>query len=96
MNRVLLGFLWRRHRLTTLLCGVAPVLIGVVVGFVYPTFSAQRAMVQAFRYSTKFFGQGQLDMLSVSGSFSMVFQHPFILLLYAVAPSIAPIGLIAG
>ncbi|MEZ6197303.1 MAG: ABC transporter permease subunit [Planctomycetota bacterium] len=92
----LLGFLFRRHRLATGLCYVVPVLIGLVVGFLYPTYAPQREALKVFKYATRFLGQGQMDLFSAEGAFSLPFQHPLCLLALGLAAALAPLALPAG
>ncbi|MCB9832604.1 MAG: ABC transporter permease subunit [Planctomycetes bacterium] len=96
MSPVLLRFLWRRHRTGSLLFGLAPLMVGLIIGLIYPTYAQERALVEVFKHSLRFFGHEQLDMFSPRGSFSLVFQDPLILLCYAILPALAPIALYAG
>lgn len=96
MSATLLGFLLRRHRLSCLLCGMAPLFIGSVVGLVYPSYSEMREVVQVFKFATRFFGQGQMDLFTPAGAFSLPFQHPLCLAVFAVLPAIPAMALPAG
>ncbi len=96
MSPVFLKFLIRRHRMSTLLFGFLPMFIGVVVGLLYPTYSKERNLVKLLKYTTRFFGGDKLDMFSPDGAFSMPFQHPLVLIAYAVLPAIVAMGVPAG
>ena len=67
MSSILLGFLWRRHRLSTGLALLIPIHIGLAIGLLYPTYAAQRKLLEVFKFSTAYFGQGQLDLFSAQG-----------------------------
>lgn len=96
MSPVLLRFLIRRHRLSCCLLGILPLFIGLVIGFLYPTYSKERDLLKVLKYSARFFGGDQLDMFSPDGAFSMPFQHPLVLIGYAVLPAVAALGIPAG
>ncbi|MFT7619027.1 MAG: hypothetical protein ACI97A_002675 [Planctomycetota bacterium] len=96
MSPVLLKFLIRRHRFSCLLLGILPLFIGIVIGFLYPTYSKERGLLKVLKYSTRFFGGEQLDIFSPDGAFSMPFQHPLVMIGYAVLPAIAALGIPAG
>ena len=92
----LLRFMLRRHWLAITLCSLVPIIIGIVIGLLYPTFSAQRAMLEMFKGFAKFFGQDQMDLFSPEGACSFPFQHPMCLVVTAVIAAIAPTALPAG
>lgn len=96
MNAVIFRFLWRRHRLTILLCSIAPILVGVMIGFIYPSYSKQRALLQTFKIAGRFFGGEQVDLFSAAGAFTLPFQHPIVLALFGVAAGCPVIALPAG
>ncbi len=98
MNGHLLGFLWRRHRFSAAICAAAPGVLGVLVGLIYPTLSGQREAAKAlFKIGQRFFGGSQhLDLFSALGAFTMPFQHPVVLILFAVIGAIPAIALPAG
>ncbi len=96
MSKTLMGFLIRRHRLTTILFGLLPFLIGLVVGLLYPTYSKERQLMRLLKYTSRFFGGEKLDLFSPDGAFSMPFQHPLVLIAYAIVPAIAALATPAG
>lgn len=89
-------FLWRRHRMTVILCALAPIAIGIIIGFVYPTYAKERQLLKIFKISGRFFGADQMDLFSPEGAFTMPFQHPFVLVLYALVTGAAAVGVPAG
>ncbi len=92
----LFKFLCRRHWLSILLAYLIPVLIGVVIGLLYPTYAAQRKLLEVFKFSTSYFGQEQVDLFSAAGSFTLPFQHPLCLIGHAIVGGIAALGLPAA
>jgi hypothetical protein len=96
MNGPLFRLLLRRHRFAIALLAFVPVILGGVIGFVFPKFAQQRAFLKAFGNITAFLGQGEIDLLSPRGAFTMPFQHPMLLLLFAVVVAIPATGLPAG
>ncbi len=98
VNRHLFGFLWRRHRLSASTCALAPCVLGVLVGLIYPTLSGQREAAKSLlKIGQRFFGGSQhLDLFSALGAFTMPFQHPVALILFAVIGAIPATALPAG
>ncbi len=96
MNGPLFRLLLRRHRVSIGLFGLVPILLGLVIGFIYPTFAAERKLAQALSSFTNFLGQGQMDVISPRGIFTMSFQHPLLLLFFAIVVAIPATGLPAG
>lgn len=96
MSGPLFRLLLRRHRVSIALLGFVPILLGGVMGFIYPKFSKQRELLKVFGNITEFLGQGQMDMLSPRGAFTMPFQHPLLLVLFAVMVAIPATALPAG
>ncbi len=81
MSAPVFRFLLRRHAVSLLLVGLAPALIGAVVGIVFPSYSGLRDTLQAVArpFQKLFFGD-QLDIFSVSGAFTLPFRHPLSIL----------------
>ena len=97
MTGVLVAFLARRHRLAIGLCGLPPLVMGVIVGLIYPTYAREReALTSIFEMFGRFFGGDLIDLLSPGGFFSVPFQHPFTLVMMAVASAIVPFAVPAG
>ncbi len=97
MNSTLLRLTIRRHWLSVSLCALLPLIIGGVIGLVYPTYSQERQLARLFKLGTQFFGKGgQIDLFSPAGSFSLPFQHPTVLIIYAVITAIPAMTLPAG
>ena len=96
MTKTFMYFLWRRHRVAVVLCGLVPLIVGTLIGLVYPTFAKERALLKVFKMSTRFFGQDKMDLFSPEGAFSLPFQHPLVLIAYAVMPAIVAMALVAG
>ena len=96
MNGPLLRWLLHRHRLSVGLACLLPVILGVILGLIYPTMHRERSLVQAFGGLLRGLGQGQIDLLSARGGFTLCFQHPLILLDMAVVAAIPATALPAG
>lgn len=96
VDLTLYGFLLRRHRLSTGLALLVPIIIGVVTGILYPTYAPQREAFKAFKFAARFLGQGQIDPFGAESTFSLPFQHPLCLLEIAVVAAIAAMALPAG
>lgn len=96
MSGPLFRLLLRRHRVSIALLGFVPILLGGVIGLVYPKFSKQREILTAFGNIAEFLGQGEMDLLSPRGAFTMPFQHPLLLVLFAVIVAIPATGIPAG
>lgn len=99
MNLVLLRFLGRRHGVTVPLCALAPLVIGTLIGFIYPTYSRERETLGPLVKSLKAMFRTDvtmIDIFSPSGAFNIPFQHPITFLSLAVAAAIPALGLPAG
>jgi hypothetical protein len=96
VNGPLFAFLCRRHRLSVGLACCLPLVLGVILGLVYPTLHRERSLVQAFGTFLRGLGQGQIDLLTARGGFTLCFQHPLILLDMAVVAAIPATALPAG
>ena len=98
INGTLLRLLLRRHWISVSLCALVPILIGVVIGLIYPTYSQERALLERLgEFAQQFMSKGgSIDLLSAAGSFSLPFQHPTVLIIYAVIASIPAMALPAG
>jgi ABC-type transport system involved in multi-copper enzyme maturation permease subunit len=100
MNLTLLKFIVYRHRLSVGLAAAVPVFAGTVVGVVYPNYAAHRQLVEtlidSFGTLKDFFSQGNLDILSASGAFTMPFQHPVCLVAISIVVAIPAISMPAG
>lgn len=93
IDGVLFRFLVRRHRLALGLLALVPLLIGSIIGLIYPTFAREREMARnLLKIAHKFFGGEQIDILSAAGAFTLPFQHPLVfgaLALFAAIPALA-------
>ncbi len=98
MNKTLLHFILRRHWLSVSLCSMVPILIGVVIGLIYPSYSQERETLERLSaFASQFMSKGgSLDLFSATGSFSLPFQHPTVLIIYAVIAAIPAMALPAG
>jgi hypothetical protein len=97
VNRVLLGFVLRRHRFALIACWLVPVLIAVAVGLIYPTYAKEReALGRMLKMVGNLFGGDVIDLLSPAGFLSIPFQHPLTLLMLAISAAVVPLGLPAG
>jgi ABC-type transport system involved in multi-copper enzyme maturation permease subunit len=92
----LFGFMARRHRLGIGLAILIPIIMGVVVGILFPTYAPQREAFKVFKFAARFLGQGQIDPFGAESTFSLPFQHPLCLLEIAVVAGIAAMALPAG
>ena len=98
MNTTLLRFMLRRHWLSIPLCALVPIFIGIVIGLIYPTYSRERELLEQFsQFANQFINKGgSVDLFSPEGSFSLPFQHPTVLIIYAVIAAIPAMALPAG
>lgn len=97
INGTMLRLMFRRHRLFVFLGSLVPCSIGIIIGITYPKYAAQaKQLMNIFGQFARFFGQGEMDMFSVPGAFSIPFQHPLTLALYAILPAIAALAMPAG
>jgi hypothetical protein len=89
MNRALFGYLARRYALRCALCAVFPILIGALVGFVWPDY---RKLVQtatgALALLQKLFGSEFLDLATPAGFFHVPFAHPVTILALVTAATL--------
>lgn len=97
MSGPMLRLMVRRHRLFIFLGSLVPCAIGVIIGYIYPKYAVQaKQLMSIFGQFARFFGQGDMDLFSAVGAFSLPFQHPLTLALLAILPSIAAIAIPAG
>ncbi|MCA9321851.1 MAG: ABC transporter permease subunit [Planctomycetes bacterium] len=98
-NRVLFRLLFRRHRLAMGLSALVPLLIGGLIGAVFPTYERERALAQMaklFKFSDRLMGGEQMSLFSSEGALSLCFQHPFVMMAAIVLAAIPALGLPAG
>ena len=100
MSPTIVAFLWRRHRVSVLLCCLMPLALGLVIGFVFPKYQEQREVIEKllsfFSFAKRFFGNEELSMMTPEGAFCLPFQHPVALVSYAVLGAIPTLALPAG
>jgi hypothetical protein len=102
MSRVLFTFLARRHALTCGLCSLLPMVIGAMIGFVYPSYAMERdvllPLIKRMPLSKIVFRSDLdiVDIFSPSGAFNIPFQHALTQLAFAVSAAIPAIGLPAA
>lgn len=96
MNRTLLAFLLRRHWWTCGLCVLLPVMLGSVVGAIYPTMEKERNVVGPMLDLVRKWFPDLPNFLRPEGAFVWPYMHPMTLLSYALAPAIVALAQPAG
>ena len=96
MNQALLWFLFRRHRLTLGLLLLVPILIGWVIGLLYPQLRENQALFESLPFIKDFFKSEFVKRFSAAAIFTLPWQHPLCLITFAVFPAVPILGLPAG
>jgi len=96
MTRVLLAFLMRRHWWTCGLCVMLPVMIGSIVGVIYPTMEKERSVIGPMLDLMRNWFPELPNFLRPEGAFVWPYMHPMTLLAYVLAPAIVALAQPAG
>jgi len=97
MSAPLALFLLRRHLPLQLLCAVAPLLVGVVLGILQPTLAEQRApLLQLVKAFDAFLTTEAKLLVSPAGTFSVPLWHPLTLFGFALVGAMIPVALPVG
>lgn len=97
MSGPLLRYLWRRCARPCLACALAPILIGVVCGGVWPEYRAQaRAVGGLFKFALNLMRSDLLAPDSASFFFQLPFVHPITVLALLLAVALPTLSLPAA
>ena len=97
MSVPLLRYLWRRCARPSLACALAPILIGVVCGGVWPEYRAQaRAFGGLFKFAMNLMRSDLLAPDSASFFFQLPFVHPLTILALLLAVALPTLSLPAA
>lgn len=87
-----LAFLARRHATAIALLWCAPLAVGSIAGLLYESYAAKRqdvrGLLDGLPFLKKLMDVETLDFLSPEGYFSVAFQHPLTLLVFALVPAV--------
>ena len=97
MNRALWRHLWRRHALASALCAILPVLIGAVMGIVWPEYRLQvKAMGGLVKFVQSLLRSDLLAPDSAAFFFQIPFAHPVTMLALILSVALPTLALPAG
>lgn len=100
MIGVVLGFLWRRHRVSVVLSLLVPVALGGLAGLIYPGLREQtdalNALMEGLPFVQNFLDSRYVEPFSEVSIFTLPYRHPLTLLLYAAIPAVPILALPAA
>lgn len=97
MSGPLLRYLWRRHALPCCACALAPIMIGVVIGGVWPEYRTQaRAFGGIFKFAMNLMRSDLLAPDSASFYFQLPFVHPMTILALLLSVAVPTLSLPAA
>jgi putative exporter of polyketide antibiotics len=97
VNGPLLRYLWRRHALPCCACALAPIGIGLVIGFAWPEYRAQaHAIGGLFKFAMNLMRSDLLAPDSASFFFQLPFVHPITVLAILLAVAVPTLSLPAA
>ncbi len=96
MIATMLGFLWRRHRLTLALALLVPVVLGVTTGLLAPQIRQHQRLLESLPIVAGFLGSEYTSALSPISLFCAPYQDPLASIVFAVFPAVPAIALLAG
>jgi hypothetical protein len=90
----LFRYLWRRHALPCAACALAPILIGLAVGALWPDYRQQAHLIGGlFKFANQLLRSDLLAPDSASFFFQLPFAHPLTMLALMLSVSIPTLAL---